>query len=172
MTTPLYEQLAAMGREAASAGAFDAPMTRPPLPRPGSLGLIQYAGTDMHAYADACTGALQERVKVLEQDGPTMQRGTSGDGTTWMGTMRECLQDAQDAAVTEARLGDEARARVKVLERLVTDAAYTLGKARVWNGMGWTYNPLHPAHYTQMYERLRNACDGIYGGRAAPKDAP
>jgi hypothetical protein len=41
-------------------------MTRPPLPLPGPLGLIQYAGTDMHAYADTCTAALQERVRVLE----------------------------------------------------------------------------------------------------------
>ena len=58
---------------------------RLPLPRFGSLGLIQYAGTDMHAYAievsaadnaalradairtqNEVVGPLRERVKVLE----------------------------------------------------------------------------------------------------------
>ena len=41
-------------------------MSRLPLPRPGSLGLIQYAGVDMHAYADACNAALREQVRALE----------------------------------------------------------------------------------------------------------
>ena len=33
--------------------------TRPPLPRPGPLGLIQFAGIDMHSYADTCTADLK-----------------------------------------------------------------------------------------------------------------
>ena len=53
------------------------------------------------------------------------------------------------------------RERVKVLEELITDAVYTLSKARIWNGMGWTYNPLHPIHYTPMRERLSNEADNI-----------
>lgn len=57
--------------------------------------------------------------------------------------------------------------RIRVLERLVIDAAYTLEKARIWNGMGWTYNPLHPIHYAPMRERLRNECDNIEAIRAA-----
>jgi len=57
--------------------------------------------------------------------------------------------------------------RVRVLEHLVIDAAYTLDKARIWNGMGWTYNPLHPIHYTPMRERLHNECDSIEAARAA-----
>lgn len=59
------------------------------------------------------------------------------------------------------------RERIKVLERLVIDASYTLNKARIWGGMGWTYNPLHPVHYAPMRERLRNECDGIEAARAA-----
>ena len=51
--------------------------------------------------------------------------------------------------------------RIRVLEHLVIDAAYTLDKARIWNGMGWTYNPLHPVHYAPMRERLHNECDNI-----------
>ena len=57
--------------------------------------------------------------------------------------------------------------RIRVLEHLVIDAAYTLDKARIWNGMGWTYNPLHPVHYTPMRERLHNECDSIEAARAA-----
>ena len=57
--------------------------------------------------------------------------------------------------------------RIRVLEHLVIDAAYTLDKARIWNGMGWTYSPLHPVHYTPMRERLHNECDSIEAARAA-----
>lgn len=35
---------------------------RLPLPRPGSLGLIQYAGVDMHAYADAVIAAARPTI--------------------------------------------------------------------------------------------------------------
>jgi hypothetical protein len=35
----------------------------------------------------------------------------------------------------------------------------------MWNGMGWTYNPLHPVIYTQMRERLSNEADAIYAAR-------
>ena len=45
-------------------------MSNVPLPRPGPLGLIQYAGIDMLQYAGevsaADNAALRERVKVLE----------------------------------------------------------------------------------------------------------
>jgi hypothetical protein len=57
------------------------------------------------------------------------------------------------------------QARVAHLEQLVTDATYTLSKARIWNGMDWTYNPLHPVIYTQMRERLSNEADAIYAAR-------
>ena len=45
-------------------------MSNVPLPRPGPLGLIQYAGIDMLQYAGevsaADNAALRERVRVLE----------------------------------------------------------------------------------------------------------
>ena len=62
---------------------------------------------------------------------------------------------------------EELRERVKVLEQLVIDAAYTLDGARIWNGMGWTYNPLHPIKYTPMRERLHNELVTIDAVRAA-----
>jgi hypothetical protein len=57
------------------------------------------------------------------------------------------------------------QARVTHLEQLITDAVYTLSKARVWNGHGWTYNPLHPVIYTQTRERLAAEADLIYAAR-------
>ncbi len=69
-------------------------------------------------------------------------------------------RDAQWRAIVAAEVARE-RERIAVLERLVIDAAYTLDKARIWNGMGWTYNPLHPVHYAPMRERLHNECDNI-----------
>ena len=41
-------------------------MSNVQLPRPGPLGLIQYAGSDMQEYAAAVSAAKDERIKVLE----------------------------------------------------------------------------------------------------------
>ena len=81
-------------------------------------------------------------------------------------------QPAQLSRATFLHLAgaDQLQERIKVLERLVIDAAYTLDKARIWNGMGWAYNPLDPIHYTPMRDRLRNECDKI--AAALAKDAP
>lgn len=35
-------------------------------------------------------------------------------------------------------------------------AAHQLERARIWNGMDWHYNPLHPLHYRSALERLRD----------------
>lgn len=83
--------------------------------------------------------------------------------TDWY--LLELAWQAWQAAIAADR--DALRERVKVLEQLVTDATYTLSKARIWNGMGWTYNPLHPIHYTPMRERLSNEADSIYAARKA-----
>lgn len=55
---------------------------------------------------------LRAEVAALTENGPPMQRGTTIEGTPWMGTMREVLEDYKSAADTEARWGDEARAEV------------------------------------------------------------
>ena len=41
-------------------------MSNVPLPPPGPLGLIQYAGVDMLQYAGEISAAKDERIKVLE----------------------------------------------------------------------------------------------------------
>jgi hypothetical protein len=75
--------------------------------------------------------------------------------------VHSCHAGCQKAGCVNRRL----RERVTHLEQLVTDAVYMLSKARMWNGMGWTYNPLHPVIYTQMRERLSNEADAIYATR-------
>lgn len=60
---------------------------------------------------------LRAEVAALTENGPPMQRGTTIEGTPWMGTMREVLEDYKSAADTEARWGDEARAEVAGLRK-------------------------------------------------------
>jgi len=35
-------------------------------------------------------------------------------------------------------------------------AAHQMEKARIWGGMKWYYNPLHPMNYRSALERLRD----------------
>lgn len=66
--------------------------------------------------------ALRAQVAALTENGPPMQRGTTIEGTPWMGTMREVLEDYKSAADTEARWGDEARAEVAGLRKALAAA--------------------------------------------------
>jgi len=43
------------------------------------------------------------------------------------------------------------------LLRVLAFAAHKLEGARIWNGMGWHYNPLHPVHYKPALERINAA---------------
>ena len=63
---------------------------------------------------------LRAQVAALTENGPPMQRGTTIEGTPWMGTMREVLEDYKSAADTEARWGDEARAEVAGLREALS----------------------------------------------------
>ena len=65
---------------------------------------------------------LRAQVAALTENGPPMQRGTTIEGTPWMGTMREVLEDYKSAADTEARWGDEARAEVAGLRKALAAA--------------------------------------------------
>ena len=70
---------------------------------------------------------LRAQVAALTENGPPMQRGTTIEGTPWMGTMREVLEDYKSAADTEARWGDEARAEVAGLRKALAAARAALG---------------------------------------------
>jgi hypothetical protein len=37
----------------------------------------------------------------------------------------------------------------------LSDIAYGLERARIWGGMKWEYNPLHPVHYIPLRDKAR-----------------
>ena len=79
----------------------------------------------LRAYLDAAQRRgeeLRAQVAALTENGPPMQRGTTIEGTPWMGTMREVLEDYKSAADTEAKWGDEARAEVAGLRSTLADS--------------------------------------------------
>ena len=75
--------------------------------------------------------------------------------------VHSCHNNCTRAGCVNRRL----RERVTHLEQLVTDATYTLSKERIWGGMDWTYNPLHPIHYKPLRERLSTEADAIYAAK-------
>ncbi len=45
--------------------------------------------------------------------------------------------------------------RIERLTDAISYAAHQLEQARIWNGMGWHYNPLSPMFYQPALQRLR-----------------
>ena len=62
-------------------------------------------------------------------------------------------QDIEQAAAELRRLHEENKALLSVL----SDVAYGLESARIWGGMDWTYNPLHPYKYLPLRDKARAA---------------
>ncbi len=62
-------------------------------------------------------------------------------------------QDIEQAAAELRRLHEENKALLSVL----SDVAYGLESARIWGGMDWTYNPLHPFKYLPLRDKARAA---------------
>ena len=58
-----------------------------------------------------------------------------------------------EAAAELRRLHEENKALLSVL----SDVAYGLESARIWGGMDWTYNPLHPFKYLPLRDKARAA---------------
>lgn len=107
--------------------------------------------------------AQAERIRVLEADGPQMRRGSHGDGSDWMGSMRECLNDAMQAASVEANLGDEARAEVKQLRervRVLREALQTIINAYdAYRGRGVSPAPTEYGGLVDAIHRARAALE-------------
>ena len=59
----------------------------------------------------------------------------------------------KEAAAELRRLHEENKALLSVL----SDVAYGLESARIWGGMDWTYNPLHPFKYLPLRDKARAA---------------
>ena len=62
-------------------------------------------------------------------------------------------QDIEQAAAELRRLHEENKALLSVL----SDVAYGLESARIWGGMDWSYNPLHPFKYLPLRDKARAA---------------
>ena len=45
--------------------------------------------------------------------------------------------------------------------QLLADVIKLLEGSRVWGGMDWTYNPIHPVKYLPIKERVREALDAV-----------
>ncbi|CAB4141450.1 hypothetical protein UFOVP417_18 [uncultured Caudovirales phage] len=58
-----------------------------------------------------------------------------------------------DAAAELRRLHEENKALLSVL----SDVAYGLESARIWGGMDWSYNPIHPFKYLPLRDKARAA---------------
>lgn len=52
-------------------------------------------------------------------------------------------------------------AEVERLRGALSDVAYGLEGSRIWGGMDWTYNPLHPFKYLPLRDKARAALEGM-----------
>lgn len=74
--------------------------------------------TDRETSIEPMAQALKDAVAEIERlraHGPQVQRGTSDDGTPWMGTMREAWEDAVQAARHESDCAEAYKAEADSL---------------------------------------------------------
>jgi len=63
-----------------------------------------------------------------------------------------------DEAITALQAEVERLARVNAeLVEALNDIVYGLEKSRIWGGMDWTYNPIHPVNYLPLRDKARAA---------------
>jgi hypothetical protein len=65
----------------------------------------------------------------------------------------------EEAADELRRLHEENKSLLSAL----SDVAYGLESARIWGGMDWTYNPLHPYKYLPLRDKARAAISKATG---------
>ena len=58
---------------------------------------------------------------------------------------------------------EELEAQRKPLLSVLSDVAYGLESARIWGGMEWAYNPLHPFKYLPLRDKARAAVEKFEG---------
>ena len=104
-------------------------------------------------YVQDGTNYVQEAANAIEQ--------LRAERDQLVNDVHSCHPNCFKAGCVNRRL----RERVAHLEQLVTDAVYTLSKARIWGGMDWTYNPLHPMYYAPLRDRLAAEADAIHAAR-------
>ena len=45
--------------------------------------------------------------------------------------------------------------------QILADVDKLLNGSRIWGGMEWTYNPIHPVKYMPVAEKIRKALDNL-----------
>jgi len=73
---------------------------------------------------------------------------------------REHMAELEALARHEADCAEAYKAEAAMLRATMTEATYALSKARIWGGMDWHYNPLHPMHYKPALDKMREVLDG------------
>jgi hypothetical protein len=108
-------------------GNFDTPQRANAL----LTGLCQDAATEIERLNKALTWEQHRAERI----------GTHGPGChTWGASHYECLL----------------RVNAELFETL-NDIVYGLEKSRIWGGMDWTYNPMHPVNYLPLRDKARAA---------------
>ena len=64
-------------------------------------------------------------------------------------------ETARAAAAAPAPVLTQAQACADELVAALSDIAHGLENARIWGGMKWEYNPLHPIHYVPLRDKAR-----------------
>lgn len=109
-------------------------------------------------YFPASTTSEQAKQMIRSKEpAELVRRGTKGDGTPWLGTWEEIANDYKQAADVEARLGDEARARIDELEQ---DAARYRRWASFWLGESGEDCLPEAVLRSETLEQLNKAMDG------------
>ena len=91
---------------------------------------------------DALAAEVERLNKALIWEQNRAERiGTHGPGCHTCGPAHyECLR----------------RVNAELFETL-NDIVYGLEKSRIWGGMDWTYNPIHPVNYLPLRDKARAA---------------
>lgn len=99
-------------------------------------------------------GDLVELANLIdERDSLRTQLDAQEEELEYRGGIIRALLPYQDRAV-------KAEKEVAVLKNAAEYAAHALEQGRVWGGMDWHYNPLHPVHYKPALKKLRDVLDG------------
>ena len=119
-----------------------------------------YTAEQMRAYGRAefhnalfCNEAYTRAV-ISERDALRVENERLKDeAITW----KVCYERMSDAAQDLDTMFNSMKAENERLRKVLVDIKYGLEGARIWGGMEWTYNPLHPFKYLHLLEAARAA---------------